>query len=205
MEKKLGQRIKAMRLAQGLTLKELSKRTDLSISFLSMVERGLTSLAIVSLKKIADALSQNVSVFFIDGGSCESASPDPRVVINRGYSPNIRNISGNYVYYSLGSTSKNFALDPMMIILLPGQSRKDVIMLKHRGEEFTYVLEGMLSLFVNNNEHLLYPGDSYHGIGDIQHNFVNLTNNIVRVLFVLTPPLSDSAMTAVHGHEKGRD
>lgn len=38
------------------TLKEFSTATGLSVSFLSQVERGTTSLAITSLKKIADAL-----------------------------------------------------------------------------------------------------------------------------------------------------
>ena len=37
MEKELGQRIKARRIAQKMTLKKLSAETGLSISFLSMV------------------------------------------------------------------------------------------------------------------------------------------------------------------------
>ena len=39
----VGFKIKEIRLAQKMTLKELAEKTDLSISFLSMVERGITS------------------------------------------------------------------------------------------------------------------------------------------------------------------
>ena len=186
MEKELGQRIKTLRIAKGMTLKELSKKTDLSISFLSMVERGLTSVAIVSLKKIADALSQNISTFFLENSSDTIAEA---YTINRGYSPRIRSINGNYIYYSLAGNNSSFSLAPMYIVLLPGQSRKDVIMFKHPGEEFTYVLEGILSFFIDGKEFLLYPGDSFHGLCNLPHNFVNLSNNNVKVLYVLTPPL----------------
>ena len=42
----------------------IGRKTQLSISFLSMVERGLTSAAVVSLKKIAEALDMDLSAFF---------------------------------------------------------------------------------------------------------------------------------------------
>ena len=64
MTEKLGEKIKTARLAKKMTLKELAEKTQLSISFLSMVERGLTSAAVVSLKKIAEALDMDLSAFF---------------------------------------------------------------------------------------------------------------------------------------------
>ena len=55
----IAKRFKKLRNQQNLTLKEISDKTGLSISFLSQVERGTSSLAITSLKKIADALNAN--------------------------------------------------------------------------------------------------------------------------------------------------
>lgn len=43
-------KIKTLRKLRKMTLKELSNKTVLSVSFLSQVERGDTSLAITSLK-----------------------------------------------------------------------------------------------------------------------------------------------------------
>lgn len=48
-------RIRDLRKKHDYTLKDLSDKTGLSVSFLSQVERGATTLAITSLKKIADA------------------------------------------------------------------------------------------------------------------------------------------------------
>lgn len=186
MDKEIGRRIKLGRLAKKMTLKELSNKTGLSISFLSMVERGQTSVAIVSLKKIADALSQDVTDFFLKGCKEDTSS---LYVIKHGFSPKIRSINGSYIYYSIGNNNHDFSLDPMLITLLPGQNKDDVVMLKHDGEEFTYILEGVVTFFVNKEEITLYPGDSYHGLGNFPHNFVNLSNNNAKVLYILTPPL----------------
>ena len=52
----IGQRVKGIRKARHMTLKELSEMTGLSSGFLSQFERGLTNIAIDSLSKIAYAL-----------------------------------------------------------------------------------------------------------------------------------------------------
>ena len=58
------QKIKNLRIEQSLTLKDLSEKTNLSVSFLSQIERGSSSLAITSLKKIADAFEVPITFFF---------------------------------------------------------------------------------------------------------------------------------------------
>mgnify|MGYP002233180656 CR=1 FL=1 len=44
-------RIRKIRRANNITLKELSERTDLSVSFLSQFERGVSSITLVSLRR----------------------------------------------------------------------------------------------------------------------------------------------------------
>ena len=77
----------------------------------------------------------------------------------------------------------------MLITLLPGQKKEDVPLLSHPGEDFVYVLEGILTYFIDGKTETLYPGDSYHGFGKAPHNFANLSNNNVKVLYVVTPPI----------------
>ncbi len=60
----IGKKIKKLRTNKKLTLKELSERTNLSIGFLSQLERGLTTVAIDSLTKIAKELDVNLTYFF---------------------------------------------------------------------------------------------------------------------------------------------
>lgn len=57
------ERIRSLRVSMNMTLKDLSEKTGLSVSFLSQVERGNSSLAITSLQKIADVFKVSMSSF----------------------------------------------------------------------------------------------------------------------------------------------
>lgn len=65
---KLGDKLKAIRKAKGLSLKQLSKDTkeQVSVSFLSDIENGRGKPSIESLKIIASALNTPVSYFLDD-------------------------------------------------------------------------------------------------------------------------------------------
>src|ERR1700749_4099401 len=52
----LGDRIRNLRRERGLRLVDMAKMTDLSVSFISQVERGLTNPGMRSLILMADAL-----------------------------------------------------------------------------------------------------------------------------------------------------
>ena len=56
MKDSLGDRIRSMRDSRGQSLKQLAEATGLTQSFLSQVERDLTSPSVASLRKIAEAL-----------------------------------------------------------------------------------------------------------------------------------------------------
>ncbi len=52
MINEIAEKIRNLRKEKNLTLKDLSEKTGLSISFLSQVENNSSSLAITSLKKL---------------------------------------------------------------------------------------------------------------------------------------------------------
>ena len=53
------------RLDKGITLKELSKRTDLSISTLNNIENGKTSPTMWQMERIAKALNLKISDLYV--------------------------------------------------------------------------------------------------------------------------------------------
>src|SRR5699024_11472383 len=60
---KIGEKIKKLRFERGMTLKDLSDKTGLSVSFLSQIERGSSSIAITSLKKLLVSLMLRLRAF----------------------------------------------------------------------------------------------------------------------------------------------
>ena len=60
----IGEVVRNARKSQDLTLKQLARRTGLSVSLLSQIERGESSASISSLYKIAHALALRMSDLF---------------------------------------------------------------------------------------------------------------------------------------------
>ena len=60
----IGEKLKELRLRNGLTLEELAARSELTKGFLSQVERDLTSPSISTLEDLLEALGTNLAEFF---------------------------------------------------------------------------------------------------------------------------------------------
>jgi len=63
--KTIGKNIKLFRKKEHLTLNDLSKKTDISVSFLSNIENGSKQPTLLTLEKIAIALKINLTSLFI--------------------------------------------------------------------------------------------------------------------------------------------
>lgn len=66
LHKTIGRQIRMFRKEQGLTLKQLSRRTGLSVSLLSQIERAESSASVSSLYKLATALDVRITKLFGD-------------------------------------------------------------------------------------------------------------------------------------------
>jgi len=71
----VGERIKAFRLKKKFTLRDLSEKVDISISFLSDIENGRSNPSLERLKGIAAALDIPVSVLLGEEKLNETSSP----------------------------------------------------------------------------------------------------------------------------------
>ena len=60
----IGRQIRDLRKARGLTLKQMARRTNLSVSLLSQIERAESSASVSSLFKVATALDVKITELF---------------------------------------------------------------------------------------------------------------------------------------------
>ena len=181
MNKDIGKKIKELRNNRKMTLKDLSELTNLSTGFLSQLERGLTSVATDSLANIAEALEVDLSYFIRPQRN--------RSYIVRNYEKEVFRVENRFIQYHLSSGVQDKAMMPRIIELLPINSDENISQYPHEGEEFVYVLEGTLTLFINNQQYELFPGDSAHYSSQLTHNWANYTNKLTRLLVVSTPNL----------------
>lgn len=68
--KEVGRRIRQLRVSRSarMTQEDLSERARISVSFLSMIERGERSPHLETLAAIAQALEVRIADLFLDGG-----------------------------------------------------------------------------------------------------------------------------------------
>lgn len=65
--KYIGENIRMLRKKKGLTLEVLSELSDISESFLGMVERGASSISIETLIAICDAIDVTADALLFEG------------------------------------------------------------------------------------------------------------------------------------------
>lgn len=175
----IGKRIQQYRKKNGLTLEELASRSELSKGFLSQVERDLTSPSIATLSDIVEALGISLAEFFNDSKEKEKFifTQDDAFVDDQG---------GSRVHWIVPNAQKN-DMEPILLELDPNQ--QSAVIEPHGGEEFGYVLQGRISLFIDGKRYSVKKGNTFYLRGTHSHYLKNETKNEVSVLWVCTPPI----------------
>ncbi|MDD3231529.1 MAG: XRE family transcriptional regulator [Oscillospiraceae bacterium] len=178
----IGAKVKELRIKKKFTLKQLSMACGLSIGFLSQFERGISSIALDSLEKLADVLEVPLAFLFEDGQMPKNQDP---VVHGIELQPNA--VSDKFYQCKLTKQNVNEAMLPQIIILMPyadGKHAPEIY--SPEREKFIYVLEGVATLFLEDKQYVLYPGDSIQIHAYQQHNWENRTPRITRFLVIST-------------------
>ncbi len=178
----LGERIKRNRNEKGLSLRDLAGRVDLSASFLSQIEQGKASPSIENLKKIANCLDVRVSYLIEDDEAKKNTD-----VMRKNERHVIESIDSNTKISLLTSSDIEKNMEPILYEIAPGgESGRDYY--THPGEEFIFILEGTLEIYINEMAHSLNEGDSLYFKSTQKHRFVNNGDRVAKAIWVVTPP-----------------
>lgn len=176
----IGEKLKKLRKAKGLSLTEVSALTGCSVSYLSMVENAKVDPSISRLKKISDGLGVTVVDLF-------QSQTGERVVLHKD-----ERIHGHFsrskthMEILIPSTPDEKQLDARLAVIHPeGGSEGDY---SHPGEEFGLVLKGRFELVVDGLSYLLSEGDSFYFKSVRRHSFKNAGEGDAIVLWVNHPP-----------------
>ncbi len=183
--REIGATIRALRQERGLSLRDLSRLTGFSISFLSLVERGRSSLALTSLQKVATALGASVGSFFPEVDRARGAHV-PHVVRASGGASQL-STGSQRTYRILSGRGFSRVLEPLLVTVEPSETIEEAY--THTGEEFAYILSGELRFVIDGVDHRLAAGDSIHFESTVPHSIHNDTDAPVEAVWVLTPRL----------------
>jgi len=182
----IGKKIRELRKKAGFILQDLSDLTGLSKPLLSQIEKEVISPPIATLLKISKALNVNISFFFQDGDREEKVvlvrRDESKVLDSRYYG---REESG-YYYEALAYKKSKKYMEPFLVEFKKKKVEK-LSYFSHDGEEFIYLLEGVLEFRMEDQHYVLYPGDSLYFESSIPHAYRALERKNAKALTVVYP------------------
>jgi transcriptional regulator with XRE-family HTH domain len=180
LEIDIGAKIKARRLSNQQTLKQLAEKVGCTSAYLSQIENGKVSPSIASLKKIAEALQAKITDFFMEVAPDEPVvlGPDQRVLISLE--------RWNAKIWSMVADTKNKRMQPFYTIIQPGGGSHGSY--SHVGEEFGIVLKGQLEIELDDTVHLVHENESFYYSSSRPHNWTNPGKAETIVVWVISPP-----------------
>ena len=164
---RLGEQIRALRVASGASGGELARNCDISRSMLSRVERGLVSPSVETLERIAHGLGVPLSRFFCEPGSRPDMSFVPAgqgVVVER------LGAGTDCSHALLGHVlSGNLLAEPHFVTLFPDAQPHAGA--QHAGLKFLYMMSGRVRyrygtrlLELGQGDALLFEANALHGV-----------------------------------------
>ncbi|PEK18567.1 helix-turn-helix domain-containing protein [Bacillus toyonensis] len=175
----IGKKIEKQRKEKGLTSKQLANMAEITPSMLSQIERGSANPSIQTLKVLAKALDVPTFSFLLE----ETNTDDLIVRSHKRKKMIIDNLS-----YEMLSPDFTGNLATAIMTVPPNTSSSDNI-LEHKGEELAFVLDGTITLYLNEEEYALETGDSVKIPAYLKHKWVNQFEKNAIVLFSVTPPI----------------
>ena len=179
-QEEVGEAVRRLREAQGLSLRALAAATEFSPSFISQLERGEVSPSIGSMERIVRALGLSLGDFFANLGSSESGlivRAADRVELNSQWS--------HGTVDALSPMRRGRLLEPLLITLAPaGRSGKHPS--GQPREEFAYILEGEVELTLGPDVYRLQAGDAATILRGELRRWVNVGTGPAQILIVAT-------------------
>lgn len=174
----VGARLKELREARHISMRELARRSDLSANALSMIERNLTSPSVSTLNKLANALEIPITAFF-------RYDPEKKKIVFCKASERNRVSFTKGLWEGLGGEEFVGRIEAFMLTLETGGSSGPHGML-HTGHEFVYCLRGNLEYEVNGTQYYLERGDSLLFASQLMHKWKNNGPNVCNAIIVIS-------------------
>lgn len=187
----LGSALRAIRKERRWSLAEASKHTGLAISTLSKIENGQRSLTYDKLIELAASLQVDIARLFSgasDGSAGSHALLGRRSVQREGDGFTIE--AGVYSYRYLAEDLINKRFSPIVMELHARSVQAFDGLLRHAGEEFSFVIEGEVELHTELYAPLkLKAGESVYFDSNIGHAYVNGGEGAARILTIASSPV----------------
>lgn len=176
----VGQRLKALRLEQGLSLRQLAALSGVSYPNISLIERDSSSPSVSILKRILEPMKVTMSDFFSDHTAVSKAifyKANELVELADGKVLSFKQVGANLDNNALMILHEKYA--PNADTGTP---------YSHEGEEGGVIVKGRIEITVGDEIKILETGDAYYFNSRIPHRMRNPFTEECIVVSAVSPP-----------------
>ncbi|VVD59281.1 cupin domain-containing protein [Pandoraea anhela] len=175
----IGERLKELRSARGLSLRELAGQAGVSATLLSQIERSVTDPSLETMRRLAAVFGESVVSLFAEPA-------DLSVCVTRpGERATLTAPKGQVSYERL--TNGIGQLEVLRAVLEPGQVSIEEPR-GHAAAECVYVIHGELVAQIAGLEYVIGAGDSLSFDARLPHRYLNASQVPTEIILSVTPP-----------------
>lgn len=180
--KEIAAKLRSTRKAQALTMRQVADQAGLSVGFISQVERAITVPSLGSLVSIARVLGKPASFFVEETGSqAETTRSGERVPF--------KVADASLTYERLSAEFAGRKLSSVIVEEPPGHRSEPI---SHEGEELIFILQGEVTVEVEEDRTILRQGDSIHFSSQRVHSIWNHSTGTSKLLWCGTMEIFDA-------------
>ncbi|MCP5088433.1 MAG: helix-turn-helix domain-containing protein [Rhodobacteraceae bacterium] len=180
-ELNLGQRVRELRKARNWTLEQAAQHAGLARSTLSKIENEQMSPTFDAVKKLAEGLNISVPQLFTAPKSDKAMG---RLSVTRSAAGKLHN-TATYEHVLLAPELKSKQMLPYRARIRSRSIEEFDGWVRHDGEEFLYVLSGVIQLYSEYYEPVeMKRGDSAYYDAAMGHNVISVSQDDAVILWI---------------------
>ena len=186
----VGEKIKSLRETKEISIAELAERTGLAEEQINRIENNVDIPSLAPLIKIARALGVRLGTFRDDqdemGAVVYHKDEETKETIS--FSNNAMDTRTHMRYLSLAKSKSDRHMEPF-IVDIEATNDTEYSLSSHEGEEFIYVMEGVVEVSHGKKIHVIKAGDSIYYDSIVPHHVHGHEGQAAKILAVVYTPI----------------
>lgn len=186
----IGAKIQRIRESKSLTVQDVAERSGLSVDQIERIEGSVDFPSLAPLIKIARVMGVRLGTFLDDQtelGPVICRKKDSENDESISFSNNSTKARKHMEYHSLSKSKAGRHMEPFLIDIAPSTG-VNFILSTHEGEEFIYVLDGIVEINYGKNSYILEEGDSIYYDSIVAHHVHAGGGSTAKILAVVYTP-----------------
>ena len=156
-------RLRGLREACGYSIEEMAALVKVAPQTVATYESATQEIPVSFLRDVAQACGVDLTALL----SGKDAYLHGHTIVRKGQGLSVRRRK-DYDYWSLAARLSGRSMEPFLV-RVPPKEEKNLTATAHQGQEFIYMLEGRLEIWLDQKKEVLEPGDSLYFNSAIAH------------------------------------